>query len=152
MCQGKRETEPRGFSLPSGRRLPAADACRFCIGCVAGSKPHGPVPSSARGTTGNHEDRRATSTFTRRSAQSPAGKGRTGHPAFFGIALVCTLLSNLNAARWSPPSRTRPCIVSSRSAFLRRIAGRFHVLWRRFFHIRRIMEIMAGPASGDTAV
>ena len=31
------------------------------------------------------------------------------------ISLVCHLLIKLNAARWSPPSRTRPCIELSRS-------------------------------------
>jgi len=126
--------------------------CRFCIGCVASGKPNGERPASARGTTGNYKDGGVTPEFTGPSAQHPAGKGRTGHPVIFSIALVCALLISLTAARWSPPSRTRPCIVSSRSVLFAPDSRTDHVLRRRFFYLRQITGIMAGPASGDTAV
>ena len=47
-----------------------------------------------------------------------ASKGLWQEAALRQKIMVWRLLYYSNAARWSPPSRTRPCIVLSRSIFL----------------------------------
>ncbi len=108
--------------------------------------------------------------FPRLNGESPASKGLQAFHILFDTAMVCRLLSYLIAARWSPPSRTRPCIVSSRSVFLSYACGAFFYTRRGYshtasgafffkvYHCQRLPEklfneavVREGPASGGTA-